>query len=139
MVTPILAEFAQQLLDGETAADDPPTEQTAAALRVLEKLRRSISTYAGVAGFRSLLGRALGLAKADVPWLKAAQVNAEGVLVGLGGGGPPLAPNEVTKGEVLLIANLIGLMVAFLGEDLTLNLVREVWPTVSEFAKDEKE
>lgn len=64
MVTPMLREFAQQLLDYETAA--PPVRGDA-AVRVCEKLRHSLSTLVGVAGFRSLLARALTLAKAEGP------------------------------------------------------------------------
>jgi predicted transglutaminase-like cysteine proteinase len=33
--------------------------------------------------------------------------------------------------RALLLAQLLGLLVAFIGEDLTLRLVREVWPKLS--------
>jgi len=35
------------------------------------------------------------------------------------------------EGRVVLLAQLLGLLVAFIGEDLTLRLVREVWPKLS--------
>ena len=39
-----------------------------------------------------------------------------------------LYPDEWFEGRVVLLAQLLGLMVAFIGENLTLRLVREVWP-----------
>ena len=32
------------------------------------------------------------------------------------------------EGRVVLLAQLLGLLVAFIGENLTIRLVREVWP-----------
>jgi len=37
-------------------------------------------------------------------------------------------PGEITRGSVVLIATLLGLLVAFIGEILTLRLLREIWP-----------
>jgi hypothetical protein len=37
-------------------------------------------------------------------------------------------PEELAEGSVVLVAQLLGLLVAFIGENLTLRLVREVWP-----------
>ena len=41
-----------------------------------------------------------------------------------------LDPDEFSEGGVVLLAQLLGLLVAFIGENLTLRLVREVWPKV---------
>jgi hypothetical protein len=40
-------------------------------------------------------------------------------------------PKELTASGVVLVAQLLGLLVAFIGDNLTLRLVRDVWPTVS--------
>ena len=137
MVTPTLREFAQQLLDYETP--EGGSARIDAVLRVCEKLRHSLSALAGVAGFRVLLARALTLAKAEVPWLNAVQVNEEGVLVGLEEVEPQLDNKEVAQGEVVLIAHLVGLLVGFVGEDLTVSLVREVWPAARGVVRDDNE
>ena len=54
-------------------------------------------------------------------------------------------PDELFEGGVVLVAQLLGLLAAFIGEDLTLRFVREVWPDVplnnldfGKGAKDEK-
>ena len=84
----------------------------------------------GNGGFRALLSRALALANAEVPWLRAVQVKADGSLEGLEELHAQLDPDEFFEGRVVLLAQLLGLLVAFIGENLTLRLVREVWPKV---------
>jgi hypothetical protein len=56
--------------------------------------------------------------------------------------GPQVGPDEIFEGRVVLLAQLLGLLVAFIGELLTLRLVRDVWPKLSlndlDFGKEEK-
>jgi hypothetical protein len=51
-------------------------------------------------------------------------------------------PEEIAEGSVILLSQLLGLLVAFIGEDLTLRLVREIWPKVPlsdlDFSKGDK-
>jgi hypothetical protein len=82
----------------------------------------------GNVGFRALLSRALALANAEVPWLVAVHVNADGSFEGLDKLGAQVDPDEIFEGCVVLLAQLLGLLVAFIGEELTLRLVLEVWP-----------
>lgn len=42
--------------------------------------------------------------------------------------GAKVAATAIAEGESLLFAELLGLLVAFIGEALTLRLVREAWP-----------
>ena len=37
-------------------------------------------------------------------------------------------PKDIAEGSVVVFAQLLGLLVAFIGENLTLRMVREVWP-----------
>ena len=39
-------------------------------------------------------------------------------------------PEDVAEGGVALLAQLLGLLVAFIGESLTLRLVHDIWPAV---------
>lgn len=96
---------------------------------VCEKLRQPLSMLAGVAGFRSLLSRALALAGDEVRWLKAVHVKADGSLEGLDEA--QLSDAEIAAGEAVLVARLIGLLVTFIGEALTVHLVQEAWPEAS--------
>jgi hypothetical protein len=82
----------------------------------------------GVAGFRSLLSRALTLAKAEAPSLSAVQVAADGSLKGLDELASQTGKEQAKDGGAILIAQLIGLLLTFIGEGLTLRLVQDVWP-----------
>jgi hypothetical protein len=46
-------------------------------VRVCERLRKPLARLAGVAGFRSLLSRAVALARAEIPSLVGVQVRAD--------------------------------------------------------------
>jgi hypothetical protein len=105
-------------------------ERTAAAFAVGEKLRPQLKMLMGTGGFRALLTRALALAKTEVAWLRAARVSADGSLEGLEKLQVRTQPNAFFEGRVVLLARLLGLLVAFIGPDLTLRLVRDVWPEV---------
>ena len=70
--------LAQRLLTYEAVEGKNSKPAESAAFRVCAKLRRPLITLAGVAGFRSLLSRALTLARAEAPSLSAVQVAADG-------------------------------------------------------------
>jgi hypothetical protein len=117
--TPITSRIVQWLLayegiDGETTSSD-----TQAAYRVCDKLRPPLTTLAGTAAFQSLLARALALAKQESPALAGWEVRADGSL--------EVPNNASTHSGATLIAQLIRLMIAFIGESLTLQLLHDVW------------
>jgi hypothetical protein len=130
---PRIRELAQRLLAYEVAADNPSEANSSAGLRVFEKLRRLLSTLVGSSGFRSLLARALTLAKAQDPRLSVAQIKPDGSLEGLSDLGKQ---DQAT--EVILIAQLFGLLVTFIGESLTLSLLLDAWPDLPVFETLEK-
>jgi hypothetical protein len=89
-----------------------------------------MATLMGNGGYRALLSRALALASSEVSRLRAVQVKTDGTLEGLAELHAQLAPEEFFEGSVVLLAQLFGLLVAFIGENLTLRLVNEIWPKV---------
>ena len=50
---------------------------------------------------------------------------------GLGERHAQLSPAEFLQGQVVFLAQLLGLLVAFIGESLTSCLVNEIWPQIS--------
>ncbi len=128
--TPQMRDFAKRLIAYETLVNKSSATKTPAVFHVCEKLRPHLATLAGNGGFRALLARALALAAAEVPWLRAVQVNADGALEGGEELHAQLDPNQFFEGRVVLLAQLLGLLVAFIGENLTLRLVREAWPKI---------
>ena len=86
-------------------------------------MRRPLITLAGIAGFRSLLSRALTLARAEAPSLNAVQVAADGSLQGLDELRPQVDADQAREAGIILITQLLGLLVRVVGEATTLQLV----------------
>ena len=116
---PKTRELANQLIDLEEVEVTPVKASIQIVIRVCDKVRRPLATLAGVAGYRSLLSRALNLAKQECPNLGAWQVKPDGSLQVVDGG-------AIQSGAVL-VAHLLGLMITLIGESLTLQLLHEVW------------
>ena len=102
-----------------------------AAFQTVDRLRLLLAALMGHGGFRALLSRALVLATAEVSWLRAVHVEADGALQGLEAPHAQLDPAEFLEGKVVLLAQLLGLLVSFIGASLTLRLVSQVWPQLS--------
>ena len=130
-----MRELAHRLLAYEAVAGKASEPAESATLRVYENLRGSLVAFAGTAAFQSLALRALTQAKSEVPSLWAAQVAEDGSLQGLGEIEPEVELDRdqaggfsTGEGGIALIARLLGLLLIFLGETLTLNLLRNAWP-----------
>ncbi len=122
--------IARRILAIERHAPDHLGARRRAAFHVCDKLRKLLSGLAGEAGFRSLLTRAHALAVAEVGWLESIMIEPDGSLSGLEVTSG-LSEDEVDRGEIILIAQLISLLVIFIGESLTLRLLQDAWPEVS--------
>jgi hypothetical protein len=133
MTTPSkVRELVQDLLAYEAFAGETSNSAT---FRVYEKLRKGLGQFAGDIGFQSLASRALALARSEAPSLSAVQVSEEGELVGLGQIEHQFDIDKVqadefpaSEGEIIFISRLLDLLFVFLGEALTLSLLRITWP-----------
>lgn len=126
-VPPAIRDVARRLIALETARDDPAAARDGAA-RVCDRLRVSLVRLAGVAGFRALMSRALALAKAEVVSLNPAQVREDGSLEGFDGAAADPRAGPGGDGGAAVVGHLLGLLVTFIGEPLTRQLVRDAWP-----------
>ena len=122
--------IAKRLIVHEARGNKSSVMKVAADFSACEKMRPHLATLVGNGGYHALLSRALALAQAEVPWLRVVRVKAEGTLEGVEQHRAQLAPDKFFEGKVVLFVQLLGLLVAFIGEDLTLRLVRKVWPNV---------
>ena len=129
--TPKMRDFARRLIAHETVGKKSSKTKPPATFFVGEKLRPQLVTLLGNVGFHALLSRALALAGAEVPWLRAVQVKADGSWEGLDELKVKINPEEMAEGRLVLLAQLLGLLAAFIGEILTLQLVLEEWPNLS--------
>src|SRR5579862_6963460 len=124
-----IRNYARRLIAYEAQQKQSSETGHPAAFGVCEELRQPLASLSGLNGFRSLLSRALALAGDEVRWLRAVHIKGDGSLE---------CPEEVSQmdqkeisdGEIALFAQLLGLLGTFIGEPLTLSLVREVWPRV---------
>jgi len=126
----LVRNLARRLLVVEGASKSGTDARVHEAVRVCEKLRISLTRFAGSDAFMSLLRRALALALADVPAVETVKLKPDGSLEGL----EVLAVDATNAGPeaaVAITAHLLGLLMTFIGEPLTLQLVREAWPDAS--------
>jgi hypothetical protein len=100
-------------------------------VQVIEELRMRLIKLAGVDGFRSLLSRALTLAKAEAPSLNMVHVRADGSVEGFDGIEQSQEAGAAGQAGIVLVAHLLELLVTFIGAPLTLSLVRDKWPDAS--------
>jgi hypothetical protein len=117
-------DLARNLVASEADASTVSLQTGPAAVRVYERLRRQLGAPVGVGGFQALASRALALAKSESPQLGAVQIAANGDLRGLG----EVESHAQEGGEagIILIAQLLGLFLTFLGEATTLRLVEDL-------------
>ena len=121
-----LRDLAGRLLAASQTGTGPHVEAT---VLVSERLRISLTKFAGSAGFESLLRRALVLASADVPALRSVKIGAGGRLEGFGQFAADQGAGAAeVEAAVAVTAHLLELMITFIGEPLTLRLVGEAWP-----------
>lgn len=124
-----IRKLSRRLLAASETTSDRHLHEAAV---MTEKLRVPLTRFAGGEGFASLLRRALALASSEVPALHSIKVGPEGRLEGL----EQLPVNtgaaaEATEAAVAITAHLLGLLGTFIGEPLTLRLLREAWPDTS--------
>jgi len=139
-ISPEMRDLAQRLLAYEADADKSSRPMESVTLRTYEKLRQCLVAFAGEAGFQSIAARALMIAQVEVPSLCAVQVTANGTLQRLDDVEPQTKIDKDQSGYqksgedppseegTILIACVLGLLLIFLGEALTLSLLRNEWP-----------
>jgi hypothetical protein len=115
-------ELAERLLVCETALSQTLESYGSDTCHVCEKLRRAIDDLLGPGAYSSIAARALDQAKLEAPILTSVEIREDGVIEGLSG--------EARLANSTLIAHLIGLMDAFIGETVTLWLLDDIWPTL---------
>ena len=119
-------ELARSLVASEADATPTSLHTEPATVRVYEKLRRQLGAPVGVDGFQALASRALALARSESPRLSAVQITANGALRGLGEVESQADADEDGEAGVILIAQLLGLFLTFLGEATTLRLIEDL-------------
>jgi hypothetical protein len=134
-VTPAILTLARRLIALE-AARNPSDGLGGEAVLACDKLRVPLAKLVGVAGFRSLMTRAKALATAEVPWLKSVQVREDGSLEEFHATSHHQGGAPGREAGVVVVAQLLGLLVTFIGEPLTLHFVYDAWPNALKSGMD---
>lgn len=124
-------DLAARLIAHEAKGNPSSAPNPPAVFHVCERLRPHLAALMGKGGFHAVLSRALAVAGAEAQWFRTVKVNADGVLEGWNKAEGQEDGEKPTVAGALLVAQLLGLLVAFIGDNLTLRLLREVWPKVS--------
>ena len=119
-------ELARRLVASETEVSTKSLQTEPATVRVYERLRRQFRAPVGVEAFQALASRALALARSESPQLSAVQIAANGGLRGLGEVESQMDLDETDEAGIILIAQLLGLFLTFLGEATTLRLIEDL-------------
>ena len=128
---PKMRDLARRLIECEMLAINSSEPQKLPAFSACEKLRPHLATLTGMTGFRALLLRALALAAAETQGLRALSVKADATLDGLDAYQTQAGTEAFYDGALALLTQLLGLLEVFIGENLTLHLVAEIWPQLS--------
>src|SRR5688572_22847237 len=126
---PAIHQLARQLVAREPAGVRSSGGDAGQGTRACERLRVPLAKLVGTAGVASLTSRALALAKRGSPQLGSLSVGPDGCLMGIDSLPDSGAADDANHhAGVVLVAELLGLLVTFIGYPLTLTLVRESWP-----------
>jgi hypothetical protein len=127
--SPRLQRFARRALLEAAGAGDPDIPGLSFAFNDLcERLRRRLQPLFGKAAIAALFGRALHVATSDFGWLTqgigtTGDCCSADALTTVQG----VETDRLTEGLATVLAHTIGLLSAFIGEDLVMPLVQEAW------------
>lgn len=130
-------ELAHQLIEVETAAVTSPQQLEAGIQRVFQRLHELMSALVGPTGFSAAMRRALA-STPECAWLDPAASRGgpagTHVIQGIAGSVEREGAERVIECATLLLENVLILLCSFIGNDLTVRLVRRSWPELP--AKD---
>jgi hypothetical protein len=119
-------DLARSLVAREANGSTTSLQTDSATVRVYDRLRRQLGASVGADGFHVVASRALALAKSQSLLLSTVQVTANGALLGLDEVESQTDADDDGKAGIILIAQLLGLFLTFLGEATTLRLIEDL-------------
>ena len=128
-------ERARRLLAHEGNSGSSSAECAAAAWRLYEKLNARLAPLLGSAGVQALFVRSAKLAQGEVGSL--AEVATPEGMSKLGAVLQALDPAEATEVAATLFGTFFELMTTFIGERLTVLVLRSAWPAIEDTAPRE--
>jgi hypothetical protein len=123
-------QLALWLLRREANESDEPNALLAAAERSLQKLCTRLAKLVTAESCHQLVARAIHLAAVEAPFLQGVRAGMVpgACLEGVQESAQGVMSEQKLAGLVAVLAQLIGLLELFIGDDVTRRLVRDVWP-----------
>ena len=119
---------AIRLLTHEARGDETAEALAAAAERVCQRLSLHSGKVLGVDTFYVLFARALALVKAEFPFMQAVTVEPpQACLKGLREALRESAASQASDAIVAVVATFLALLADFIGEEVSLSVLVEVW------------
>lgn len=134
---PAHIERARHLLAHEAVAGSGDPGATTAPGRVYDKLHAHLSPIVGAAGVQLLFVRSAKLAQGEFAW--SAEVSILDGSTKLRDALQAKDPAIATESAAVLFGTFFTLITTFIGERLTMQVLRAAWPTLEETARPPRE
>jgi hypothetical protein len=123
-------DLALWLLAYEVEEPQDPGALAEAAERICHKLSVRLARLITPVGYEALVTRAKQLATPQFPFLAGVRVGSgsESCLDGLRESVRGVDTAGVLHGLATTVANITNLLMTFVGDELTVHLLREIWP-----------
>jgi hypothetical protein len=127
--SPSLRRFVRRALVDATGVAEPDHAQIASAFNMLcQRLRTRLQPLFGTTAVGALFVRSVHVAAGEYPWLgEIAPKGQDSCSVDRNATLERIDVNTLYEGLATVLAHNIGLLSAFVGEDLVLPLVQQAW------------
>jgi hypothetical protein len=120
--------IAERLAAFEFKENGSAPRVSSPGIAACEKLRAQLSTLMGNAGFGAMLVRSVALAKQRLPEMSELELRSDGTVTELDPAELKANLPALSRSGIFVLAELLGLLVAFIGEPLVVGMVQEIWP-----------
>jgi hypothetical protein len=130
-------QLAQRIFDRQLENRVDSAEVASAIEQTFARLEQPMMAMVGEVGFRAVMARALHLTRAALP-KEALPPSATAVSGSNGGWSVAVESAGIERARVsaeALLAQVLGLMRSFIGEDLTVRTVRRAWTDLTASAE----
>jgi hypothetical protein len=123
-------DLARWLMAREHGGSELHALRISAGPRACEKLAAQLQRFVGISRSYDLISRAIILANEEAHWLRGVKVGANGAIEGFTENARLLDDAEAEKGGEDILAELLGLLITFVGQAQTMHLLEHGWPDV---------
>jgi hypothetical protein len=127
-----LHEASRRIVEQETGGSLDSARVAEGVESALRGLQVAFANVIGPGGFEGVLTRAIHLARPSCAWLQRTDVVVQPAvtLADLAAAAQREGPEQVKAGAVLVVETFVSLLATFIGEELTLSVLRGRWASL---------